>query len=75
MLTEVTRSGVADFVEFREGSGRGLVSRPAMRCSRRSGEDEIREITDYGFVRVIWDDLYSPRRTLGRFKSRMRIAS
>jgi hypothetical protein len=38
-------------------------------------EDEIREITDYGFVRFIWEDLDSPRRTLARVESRMRIAS
>ncbi|WP_141778772.1 hypothetical protein [Nocardioides albertanoniae] len=38
-------------------------------------EDEIREITDYGFVRVVWDDLDRPRQTLSRFESRMRVAS
>ena len=37
-------------------------------------EDEIRELTSYGFVRVVWDDLRTPRRTLGRFESHMRIA-
>lgn len=37
-------------------------------------EDEIREITDYSFVRFIWEDLDSPRRTLARVESRMRIA-
>lgn len=37
-------------------------------------EDEIREITDYGFVRVTWVDLDNPRQMLARVDSRMRSA-
>lgn len=38
-------------------------------------EDEIREITGYGMVRLVWDDYATPRLTIDRLRSRLRIAS
>ena len=46
------------------------VTQAVLREKRR--EDELRELTDFGFIRFIWVDLFRGEQTAGRVRAKLR---